>query len=93
MRALLNSRSGIQRIDNAVYYLIPRVVQMGLLATIWAISGLVAFIFEPRFCSLFDMTAGAIYTHVSGSSLRIVPLDMRRRPGDIRYAPVAPQIA
>ena len=75
MRALLNSRTGIQKLDNVVYYLIPRVVQMGFLTMIWAVSGLVSFIFMPRFCSLFDMTAGAIYTHVSGCSLRIVPLD------------------
>lgn len=70
MRAFLNSRTGVQKSDNVVYYLIPRVVQMGLFATIWAISGLVAFIFTPMVGSLFDLTAGAIYTHVSDSALR-----------------------
>ena len=34
---------------------------------IWAVLGLVAFIFMPRVCSLFDMTLGSIYTHVSSS--------------------------
>lgn len=48
-----------------MYYLARRVVQVGLFAMIWAILGLVAFIFMPKVCSLFDMTLGTIYTHVS----------------------------
>jgi hypothetical protein len=80
-RGLLNSRTGIQESDCVVYYLVRRVVQIGLLAMIWAILGLVAFIFMPKFCSLFDMTVGSIYTHVSGSSrCESVTLDM----GDVQ---------
>lgn len=63
-RALLNSRTGIQQSDSVVYYLIRRVVQMGFFAMIWAVLGLVAFIFMPTVCSFFEMTAGSIYTHV-----------------------------
>ncbi|KAH9019239.1 hypothetical protein EDB84DRAFT_624041 [Lactarius hengduanensis] len=64
MRALLNTRTGIRKSDSVAYYLVRRVVQMGLFATMWAISGLVAFIFFPKVCSLFDVTAGSIYAHV-----------------------------
>ncbi|KAH9017337.1 hypothetical protein EDB83DRAFT_2528655 [Lactarius deliciosus] len=70
MRALLNTRTGIQKSDSIVNYLVRRVVQMGLFATMWAISGLVAFIFFPKICSLFDMTAGSVYAHVIFDTLQ-----------------------
>ena len=69
IRGHLNSRSSNQKSDSAVYYLARRVVQVGLFAMIWAILGLVAFIFMPKVCSLFDMTLGTIYTHVSISKV------------------------
>jgi hypothetical protein len=48
---------------------------------IWAILGLLSFVFMPKVCSLFDMTVGSIYTHVSGSSrCESVTLDM----GDVQ---------
>ncbi|KAH9054938.1 hypothetical protein EDB87DRAFT_1362973 [Lactarius vividus] len=70
MQALLNARTGIQRSDSVVYYLVRRIVQMGFFSTIWAISGLVAFIFFPNVCSLLDMTVGSIYTHVIFDTLQ-----------------------
>ncbi|KAN0133063.1 hypothetical protein V8E53_009093 [Lactarius tabidus] len=80
IRGHLDSRSGIQKSDGVVYYLVRRVVQTGLLAMIWAILGLVAFIFMPKFCSLFDMTLGSIYTHVIFDTLqsrrRVLPVHL-----------------
>lgn len=70
IRGHLNSRSGIQKADGVAYYLVRRVVQIGLFAMIWAILGIVAFIFMPKFCSLFDMTLGSIYTHVVFDTLQ-----------------------
>ena len=85
MRALLNSRAGIQKSDSIVYYLSHRVIQMGFFAMIWAISGLVAFIFVPQVCLLFDMTVGSIYTHVSGSSLHESFLFVAQHTGDVSH--------
>ncbi|KAI9437997.1 hypothetical protein H4582DRAFT_229086 [Lactarius indigo] len=67
LRALINSR---KKSDGIVYYLIRRVFQIGFFAMLWAALGLVAFIFFPRVCSLFDMTLGSIYTHVIFDTLQ-----------------------
>ncbi|KAI0253234.1 hypothetical protein BJV78DRAFT_221943 [Lactifluus subvellereus] len=65
-RALLKSRSGIQKSDGVVNYLIRQVVQIGFLATLWAIAGLGTWFLLPRTALyvLFDATAGPMYTHV-----------------------------
>ncbi|KAI0253236.1 hypothetical protein BJV78DRAFT_222066 [Lactifluus subvellereus] len=65
-RALLKSRSGIQKSDSVVNYLIRQVVQIGFLATLWVIAGLGTWFLLPRTSvyALFDATAGPMYTHV-----------------------------
>ena len=71
-RALLRSRTNLQRADSVVNYLIRRVIQTGLLATFWTVVGLATFFLLPKMaaCMLVDAAAGPIYTHVSGLSLQ-----------------------
>jgi len=65
-RALLTSRSGMQKSDHMVNNLVRNVIQLGLLATLWAIGGLATWFLLPHstIYTLFDMTSGSIYTHM-----------------------------
>ncbi|KAI0249283.1 hypothetical protein BJV78DRAFT_1228382 [Lactifluus subvellereus] len=65
-RALLTSRSGIQKSDHVVNRLVRNVVQLGLFAMLWAVAGLATWFLLPRSTvyTLFDMTSGSIYTHM-----------------------------
>jgi hypothetical protein len=67
-RALLKSRTGLQRSDRVVNYLIRRVIQIGFLAALWVFAELATWFLLPETAAyrIFDMTAGAMYTHVSG---------------------------
>jgi hypothetical protein len=66
-RVLLKSRSGIRKSDSILYYLIRTVIQTGCLASGWAIAGLATRFSLQNMLTyrLFDITSGAIYTHVS----------------------------
>ena len=68
--ALLQSRTGFQKSDGVVRYLVGRVVQIGFFAMLWTIAGLATWFLMPRYViyALFDVTSGTIYTHVGGSS-------------------------
>jgi len=70
-RALLNSRIGFEKVDNLVYYLTRRVIQLGLFAAIWSLGGMATWFLLPKYTvyGFFDMTTGSIYTHVSGPVL------------------------
>ncbi|KAI0298358.1 hypothetical protein B0F90DRAFT_1733204 [Multifurca ochricompacta] len=65
-RMLLSSRSGLRRTDRVVNHLVRHVIQIGLLATLWAIAGLVTWLLLPgsTVFVIFDMTSGSIYTHM-----------------------------
>ena len=67
-RALLKSRSGLQKSDGVVNYLVRRVIQIGFLAAFWTIVGWATWFFLPNELAflLFSATAGPVYTHVSG---------------------------
>jgi len=65
VRALLKARSGLQRSDSVVRYLIRNVIQTAALATIWSIVSLATWFFLKRIViySVFDITSGSVYTH------------------------------
>ncbi|KAF8495959.1 hypothetical protein F5888DRAFT_512800 [Russula emetica] len=65
VRALLKARSGIQRSDMMVKFLVRSVIQTAALATIWAIASLVAWFWLNRILvyRVFDITSGTVYTH------------------------------
>jgi hypothetical protein len=67
-RVLLKSLSGIRNSDSILYYLIRTVIQTGCLASGWAIAELATrFSLQNTLTyRLFDITSGAVYTHVSG---------------------------
>lgn len=71
VRALLKARSGVQRSDLIVKFLVRNVVQTAALATIWAIAALVAWFWVKSILvyRVFDITSGTVYTHVSVPSL------------------------
>ena len=73
VRALLKARSGVQRSDLMVKFLIRNVVQTAVLATIWAIAALVSWFWLTKkgilVYRVFDITSGSVYTHVSDSSV------------------------
>ncbi|KAH9984919.1 hypothetical protein BJV77DRAFT_143332 [Russula vinacea] len=62
-RALLKSRSGVKRSDMLVKNLVRNVIQTGGLATIWAISSLVAWFWVQNILvyRVFDITSGTVY--------------------------------
>ncbi|KAH9995875.1 hypothetical protein BJV74DRAFT_883786 [Russula compacta] len=64
-RALLSSRSGLQRSDSVVNHLVRNVIQIGLFAMIWTFAELGTFFLLPKLdvYTVFDMTSGLIYTH------------------------------
>ena len=68
-RALLKSRSGLEKSDSVVYYLTRQVIQIGFFATLSAIAGLAAWFLLPSVAvyKIFDATVGLMYTHVSSS--------------------------
>jgi len=53
-----------------------RVVQLGLFAAIWSFAGVATWFLLPRYTiyALFDVTVGAIYTHVGVLSPRGVSI-------------------
>jgi len=83
-RALLKSRSGLQKSDSVVNYLIRQVIQAGLLATLWVIAGLATWFLLPRTSNyvFFDPTAGPMYTHAIYDTL-LSRVRLRERMGDI----------
>ena len=66
IRALLKSRTGFKKSDSLVHYLMRHVIQLGLFAAIWSFAGMATWFLLPRHTiyALFDVTVGAIYTHV-----------------------------
>lgn len=52
-----------------MYYLVRNVIQIGLVATTWAIAALVTWFLLPQNSTyrLFDITSGTVYTQVSSS--------------------------
>jgi hypothetical protein len=71
VRALLKARSGIQRSDLMVKFLVRNVIQTAALATIWAIASLISWFWLKHILvyRVFDITSGTVYTHVSVSSV------------------------
>jgi len=71
IRALLNNRTGFKKSDNLVQYLMRRVVELGLFAAIWSFAGVATWFLLPRHpvFALFEVTVGAIYTHMIFDSL------------------------
>ena len=70
IRALLKSRTGFDESSNLIHYFARRVIQLGLLATIWNLAAMATWFLEPAYdiYTFFDSTSGSIYTHVSGPS-------------------------
>jgi hypothetical protein len=70
-RALLSSRSGLRKTNTVVGYLVRNVIKIGFFASLWAIGGLVGWFFLPKLSlyTVFNNSAGPMYTHVSASSL------------------------
>jgi hypothetical protein len=68
MRSILNSSSGLEKLDSPVHHVIRRAIQIGLFATTWSLAGMATWLLLPKHIvyAFFDMTAGSIYTHVSG---------------------------
>lgn len=66
-RALLKSRSGLEKTDGIVNYVVRQVIQTGLLAMVWAIIELATWFLLPRsvIYIVFDLTSGSVYMHVS----------------------------
>ncbi len=73
IRALLSSGTGLRKSNTVIRYLVLSVIQIGVLASLWAIGGLVTWFFLPKrsIYTCFNLTAGSMYTNVSGS-LKIV---------------------
>jgi hypothetical protein len=69
VRALSISRSGLQKSDRVVDYLIRRIVLIGSFATLWVVGGFALWFFSPKTPTymLLTATAGPVYTHVSSS--------------------------
>ncbi|KAI0251500.1 hypothetical protein BJV78DRAFT_1210104 [Lactifluus subvellereus] len=63
--ALLKSRTGFQKSDGVVRYLVGRVIQIGFFATLWTVGGLATWFLMPKYViyAFFDLTLGTIYTH------------------------------
>ncbi|KAH9973204.1 hypothetical protein BGW80DRAFT_1308759 [Lactifluus volemus] len=92
-RALLSSRSGHQKTDGVLNYLVRRVIQIGFFATLWTIAALALFFMLPRTLAyrFFDMTVGPMYTHVIYDTL-LSRTQLRERMSDthqtdIRFSP------
>ncbi|KAH9973207.1 hypothetical protein BGW80DRAFT_257035 [Lactifluus volemus] len=92
--ALLKSRSGVQKSDSVVNYLVRRVIQIGFLASFWTIIGWATWFFLPNELAflLFSATAGPLYTHVIYDTL-LSRVQLRKRMGEntdaeIRFSPV-----
>ncbi|KAH9168079.1 hypothetical protein EDB89DRAFT_2074317 [Lactarius sanguifluus] len=67
MRALLNTRTGIQKSDSVVYYLVRRVVQMGLFATMLYIRPC-GWFFSPRFVPIYEGRVQVIFDTLQSES-------------------------
>ena len=61
----------MQSSDSVVRYLVRNVIQTAALAAIWSIAALVSWFSLKRIVRsiVFDATSGAVYTHVSISSV------------------------
>ena len=66
-RVLLKSRSGLRQSDLTINYIVRGIIQTGGLATAWALAALATSFLLPNISaySVFDITSGAMYTHVS----------------------------
>ncbi|KAH9976133.1 hypothetical protein BGW80DRAFT_902684 [Lactifluus volemus] len=71
VRALSMSRSGFQKSDSVVTYLIRRVILIGSFATLWVVAGLLLWVFSPKTPAymLLTVTAGPVYTHAIFATL------------------------
>ncbi|KAI9450543.1 hypothetical protein F5148DRAFT_587166 [Russula earlei] len=65
-RALLKSRSGLRKSDTVVKYLVRTVIQIGLVAAVWAVGELVTWFFLPKqaIYTILSSTSGSFYTHL-----------------------------
>ncbi|KAH9957553.1 hypothetical protein BGW80DRAFT_1380918 [Lactifluus volemus] len=65
-RALLKSRTGLQKSDSVVNYLLRRVIQIGFLASLWTVAGLATWFLLPKVLvfMFFSSTVGPMYTNV-----------------------------
>jgi len=75
----------MQQSDTVVRYLIRNIIQTAALATIWSIAALVSWFWVKRMVifSVFDMTSGTVYTHVSVSSVAELLFFKGEYSGDI----------
>jgi hypothetical protein len=66
IRALLKSRTGFEKSSNMIHYFARRIIQLGLLATIWNLAALATWFLMPKYdiYTFFDATSGSVYTHV-----------------------------
>ena len=66
-RALLNARSGLQKSDSIVNYIVRSVVQIGLLGALSSLAELGTWFLFPSTTvyEIFDITVGSIYKNVS----------------------------
>ncbi|KAH9971391.1 hypothetical protein BGW80DRAFT_1322183 [Lactifluus volemus] len=88
-RALSKSRSGLQRTDSVVNYLIRRVIQIGFIASLWVVAELVTWFLLPHttIYTIFNATAGPIYTQVIYDTL-LSRDELRKRMGTTESSPV-----
>ncbi|KAH9973208.1 hypothetical protein BGW80DRAFT_1308778, partial [Lactifluus volemus] len=88
-RALLKSRTGLQRSDSVVNYLVRRVIQTGFVAALWVVAELVTWFLLPKTAAyrIFDMTAGAMYTHVIFDTL-LSRIQLRKRMAESTHVEI-----
>ncbi|KAI9450544.1 hypothetical protein F5148DRAFT_1242614 [Russula earlei] len=57
---------GVQKTDSVVEHLVRNVIQIGLLAALWAVGGLVTWLFLAKTAVylVLSATAGSLYTHL-----------------------------
>ncbi|KAI0253231.1 hypothetical protein BJV78DRAFT_221913 [Lactifluus subvellereus] len=96
-RALLKSRSGVQKSDSIVNYLTRQVIQIGFFATLWTIAELATWFLLPSAAAyrIFDVTVGPIYTHVIYDTL-LFRVRLRERMAktsdiEIMFSPESPK--
>jgi hypothetical protein len=75
----------MQNSDSVVRYLIRNVIQSATLATIWSIAALVSWFWvnEVVLYSVFEITSGTVYTHVSVSTVAALPSSEGEYSGNI----------
>ncbi|KAH9973213.1 hypothetical protein BGW80DRAFT_257233 [Lactifluus volemus] len=89
-RALLKARTGLQRSDSVVNYLIRRVIQTGFVAALWVVAESVTWFLLPKTAAyrIFDMTVGAMYTHVIFDTL-LSRIQLRKRMAESTHVEIA----